>query len=93
MSEIGLMRHLHERNKLAAKLECPDCNGGGLLKETTMDGQTGNFLTTDNKECPDCNGGGLVKGSNEYEWETHLERCEACNGDGYVEVQNKPTAQ
>jgi len=60
-------------------------------------------MTTDNKqpaasdlsasagserECPDCNGGGLVKGSNEYEWETYLERCEMCNGDGHVEVQN-----
>jgi len=40
------------------------------------------------RECPDCNGGGFVKGSNEYEWETYLERCETCNGDGHVEVQN-----
>ena len=63
MSEIGLMRHLreHQLKELAAELECPDCNGAGL-----------------------------VKGSNEYEWETYLERCETCNGDGYVEVQDKP---
>jgi len=73
--------------------------GAQIFKETMDKRQPlqtvvgAHIMDTDNKECPDCNGGGLVKGSNEYEWETYLERCEACNGDGYVEVQNKPTAQ
>ena len=59
MSEIGLMRHLHERNKLAAKLECPDCNGGGLVK-----GSNEYEWETYLEPCEACNGDGCVEVQN-----------------------------
>jgi DnaJ-class molecular chaperone len=55
-SNLGLSASItRERNELAAKLECPDCNGGGLVK-----GSNEYEWETYLEPCETCNGDGYV---------------------------------